>query len=79
LVLFIVVWTGELALGYILMTVALCIVLFLVAIDYNASVDQVDTTTPAQQPQAVLTTSEPTAVREPRARRRSTRTTKRRR
>jgi hypothetical protein len=73
-----------LSIGYWVITLAICGVLFLVAIDYGTSMDKVSLTTEPAQVGASLdgeTPAETTATisREARARRRTTRPAKRRR
>jgi hypothetical protein len=82
-VLFIIVATGKAALGYILVTAVLCLLLFLVMIDYRVDMGTVDSTpSPAQQPTPIdqpVSTSSAVGGKEVRPRRRTSRPARRRR
>jgi hypothetical protein len=83
LILFIIVATGQLAIGYLLITGVLCLLLFLVSIDYKVSYEEEVRSSTFSQQQAVTATvvETPAAVvaRETRPRRRGSRPAKRRR
>ena len=91
LVVFVIVATGRLNIGYILLTLVLCVLLYLIATDWGVQMEEIQTgKLVATRPDlnrgpalAPASPSEPAATRpaaqEPRARRRSSRQPKRRR
>lgn len=84
LILFVIVATGQLAIGYLLITGVLCLLLLLVTIDYRVSYEAEVKPSQSQQQQTVAagTAEVPApvvAAREARPRRRGSRPAKRRR
>ena len=84
-ILFVIVATGWLNVGYLLLTAVLCVLLLLIAMDYGVNMEKVDlSSTPSQAAAgtaAALSSERPAtpAVRVQPARRRSGRPAKRRR
>jgi hypothetical protein len=81
---FIIITTGELAIGYLLVTAALCLILLFVMIDYRVKMPKIEKKETAVQPAPDLLVESQasevsTAVREARPRRRSSRPARRRR
>lgn len=85
IILFLVVATGQLAIGYLLVSGALCLLLLLVAFDYHVAYDVTaeKTAQSSDQPGAAVGATEPatpaTTPREARPRRRTSRSARRRR
>src|SRR5262245_4092644 len=78
---FVIIATGKLALGYILLTLALCVLLTLVMIDYRVHMGAVETTE-AAAPQPLEVSDEAdsaAAAKDARPRRRTSRPARRRR
>jgi len=73
----------ALIIGYWIMTLAICLLLYLIATDYGVKMDAVSLTTQASQPAAIeaapATESPRTGATEPRVKRRPSRPAKRRR
>ena len=81
-ILFVIVATGKVGLGYILLTAVLCVLLFLIMIDYKVDLGTVDLNASPAQPATInqpLENTDSTAPKEVRPRRRTSRPAKRRR
>jgi hypothetical protein len=77
-----VVWSGHLNIGYLLLTVVLCVLLLLVAMDYGVNMEKVQFGSGAAQPNPnIVPTGDPDkqALLQGRARKRSGKPAKRRR
>ena len=70
-----------LSIGYLLVTLAICLLLFLIAIDYGVTMEKVETSEAMQAPAMEQELSQPltSSSTEPRVKRRVNKTVKRRR
>ncbi|SRR5260370_40084283 len=83
LLLVIVVWSGHLNIGYLLLTAVLCVLLLLIAMDYGVNMEKVQFGSAAPQPNPnIIPTVDPdkqAALLQARARKRTGKPAKRRR
>ena len=84
LLIYFTVTSGKIDIGYLILTGIICVLLFLIAIDYKVKIDRVDPNALAQRQQAVAISDQAAEIQadsqaRERVRRRSTRSSKRRR